>query len=245
MMKAPRGLVQCLAVGALVAIGCRSDGKGPSDHARTPAGSADGRAGDATTPFDLASAITRVTSRCTAASTGKYATDNGVSAAIDICKLKGAYFWKADMDIDCDGQSSVVCNASTDPAYQSQTSFRQSDDKPLISSSLPYVVVPLPSSRFDYRNAGIKPGAVVAVMYAGKVEFGVFGDEGPTNIIGEASYAMAKSLGVDPNPVTGGVNSGVTYVVFTGSGAVVSPIENHASAVTLGKNLVAKLAQEN
>ncbi len=64
-------------------------------------------------------------------------------------------------------------------------------------------------------------------------------------IIGEASYAMASSLGIDPNPASGGVDTGVTYIVFTGQGAVVIPIEDHASAVTLGNQLAAQIIQNN
>jgi hypothetical protein len=194
---------------------------------------------------NLAAELAALTAKCSVASKGKYATDEGAKSTVDICKLNGAYFWKADMDVDCDGQSTAQCNHSTDPWYQNQTSFNQSDGKPLIASKLPYVVIPLPSSRFSYHAANIKPGAVVAVLYNGKLSFGVFGDEGPSNIIGESSYAMAKSLGIDPNPATGGTDSGVTYIAFTGSGAVVSPIENHDKAVSLGATLAATLLKNN
>jgi hypothetical protein len=85
----------------------------------------------------------------------------------------------------------------------------------------------------------------VAVIYNGQVEYGAFGDEGPDNIIGEASYAMASLLGVDPDPSTGGVDSGVTYIAFTGQGAVVDPIEDHAAATAKGAALAAQLLQDN
>ena len=52
---------------------------------------------------------------------------------------------------------------------------------------------------------------------------------------------MAASLGIDPDPATGGADTGVTYIVFTGAGAVVSPIEDHAAAVSLGEVLAAQL----
>ncbi len=180
---------------------------------------------------------------CDVASKAKYKTDDeaALPSNIDICKLPGAFFWKADMDIDCDGKTSTACNASTDPAFQNETSTTDSKGGWLDAASLPYVVVPLPSTRFDYGASGIQLGAVVAVIYGGKVSYGVFGDEGPSNIIGEASYAMAKSLGIDPNPATGGTDSGVTYIVFTGKSAVVAPIEDHSVAVTLGQSLAAKL----
>jgi len=97
------------------------------------------------------------------------------------------------------------------------------------------VVIPNPSGRWSYAAAGIQLGAVVAVVYGDKVEYGVFADTGPAEIIGEASYAMARSLGIDPDPATGGTDSPVAYLVFPGSR--VSPVESHTAAVSLGQEL--------
>src|SRR5438105_943524 len=115
-----------------------------------------------------------------------------------------------------------------------ETSLSDSTGAPLVASTLPYAVIPLPSSRFSYTNAGIKLGAVIGVIYNNKIAYGIFGDEGPDDIIGEASYAMAALLGINPDPRNGGVDSGVTYFTFTTNAAVVSPAENHNNAVTLG-----------
>jgi hypothetical protein len=53
---------------------------------------------------------------------------------------------------------------------------------------------------------------------------------------------MAASFpGIDPDPSTGGADDDVSYVVFTGSDAVVDPIENHDAAVTLGMAKSAEL----
>jgi hypothetical protein len=43
------------------------------------------------------------------------------------------------------------------------------------------------------------------------------GDIGPLNHIGEVSILLAKCLGLSPNPKSGGVESGIVYVVFPGS----------------------------
>lgn len=193
----------------------------------------------------LAERLLALTTRCTPASQARYAPDDGASATIDICGLNGAYFWTADLDVDCDGQASTQCNSTVDPDFQNQTSFTQSNGKALDAAQLPFVVVPLPSSRFDFRSSNIKPGALCIVLYNGHLEFGVFGDEGPSNIIGEASYAMAKSLGINPNPRTGGVDRGVTYFVLAGSSAVVKPIEDHQAAVVLGNTLAQQLIDRN
>jgi hypothetical protein len=165
---------------------------------------------------------------------GDYATDSGLAQTIPICGLTSAVFWKADLDVDCDGKMSTQCNSTTDPSWQNQTSATDSHGNPLDAATLPYVVVPLPSTRWDYSAAGLAFGSVIAVIYMDKVEYGVFGDEGPSTIIGEASYAMASSLGIDPNPATGGADSGVAYIAFTGPSAVVPVIEDHAMAVQLG-----------
>jgi Fungal chitosanase of glycosyl hydrolase group 75 len=182
---------------------------------------------------------------CDPASNGKYKTDFEFSASVPICRLNGAFFWKADMDIDCDGKRTSVCNENADPWYQNQTSAQDSHGRPLDASKLPYVVIPLPSNRFNYRNRGIHLGQVVAVIYNGKLRFGVFGDEGPSQIIGEASYAMAKELGINPDPANGGTDAGVTYLVFTGNDAVVDRLEDTAQTAAIGQQRLQRLLQEN
>jgi hypothetical protein len=187
---------------------------------------------DAATP-PTASELLGKLATCTKVG-GDYATDSGGAQTISICGLTSAVFWKADLDVDCDGKMSTQCNINTDPAYQNQTSATDSAGNPLDAATLPYVVVPLPSTRFDYMTAGLDYGSVIAVIYMDKVEYGVFGDEGPSSIIGEASYRMAQLLGIDPDPSTGGTDTGVAYIAFTGASAVVPVIEDHDMAVQLG-----------
>ncbi|MER6027725.1 glycoside hydrolase family 75 protein [Streptomyces sp. NPDC001851] len=186
--------------------------------------------------------LAKVTS-CAQISNGTYKTDDGAPATVPVCGKNGAVFWKADMDVDCDGQRTASCNEDRDPWYQDDTAFHQSDGKPLAAESLPYVVVPGSSSIWNYAGAGIKGGGVVAVVYGNKVEYAVVGDTGPTQVIGEASYATAKALGIDPDPGHGGVGSGVTYILFKNSKA--SPIESHSAAVTLGDQLARQFLAEN
>jgi hypothetical protein len=173
------------------------------------------------------------TSSCTVASKGKYKTDEETSATVNICKSGSAYFWKSDLDVDCDGVSSSVCNSSTDPWYQGQTSFTTSTGRSFTASTTHYYVIPLPSSKFSYSSAGIKPGTVAAVIYQNKIVYAVFADEGPSGIIGEASYATARDLGIDPNPASGGTDSGVTFIVFKGN--VPSPVETNSVITAKGQ----------
>jgi hypothetical protein len=173
------------------------------------------------------------TNGCKVVSKGKYKTDGETGATVNICQSGSAYIWKADMDVDCDGIATSVCNKSKDPWYQGQTSFTTSKGKSFTASTTRYYVIPLPSSKFSYKSAGIKPGTVAAVIYNGNVQYAVFADEGPPNIIGEASYATAKSLGINPDPKNGGTDSGVTYIVLKGS--VPSPVEDNDAITAKGQ----------
>ncbi|MFJ9920937.1 glycoside hydrolase family 75 protein [Streptomyces rubiginosohelvolus] len=173
---------------------------------------------------------------CSRISKGRYRTDSGsAKATVPVCGTRDAVFWKADMDIDCDGRKTRACNRKTDPYFLPETAFQSSRGEPLDSAALPHVVVPGPSKVWDYRKAGLTGGSVVAVVYRDRVRYGVIGDIGPTGIIGEASYAMAKTLGIDPDPSTGGAESGVTYIAFKNSR--ISPIESRARAQSRGAAL--------
>ncbi|MGW3627718.1 glycoside hydrolase family 75 protein [Streptomyces sp. NPDC000880] len=180
---------------------------------------------------------------CSQISKGGYRTDESAPANIPVCAMNGAVFWQADMDIDCDGRPTDRCNATTDPWFRDATAFQQSDGAQLNSETLPFIVVPGVSEMWDYGSSRIMGGTVAAVIYEGRVQYAVVGDTGPTGIIGEASYATAAALGINPDPRNGGVGSGVTYILFENSR--VSPIESHDGAVTLGEALAKDFLQNN
>lgn len=203
--------------------------------AALPAEAADG----GESPVGAAELLAKV-KNCTRISQGNYRTDQSTAATIPVCGTGEAVFWEADMDIDCDGQVSTVCNTRTDPSFQPRTAFQGSDGKYLDSAEVPFVVVPGPGSLWNYATSGIKGGGVAAVIHGDKVRYAVVGDTGPTGIIGEGSYALAEALGIDPDPRTGGTASGVTYILFKNSKA--SPIESPAAAVSVGEELARKFA---
>jgi len=189
--------------------------------------------------------LAKVTS-CQQISNGLYKTDSETAATIPVCDKNGAVFWKADMDIDCDGIRTAECNENTDPWYQPDTAFHDSKGQPLNAAQLPYVVMPSESAIWRYHaTSGIEGGGVVAIIYNNQVEYAVVGDTGPNKIIGEASYRAGADLGIDPDPSNGGTDSGVTYIVFKGKGAVVSPIEDHAAAITKGEALARQFITNN
>jgi hypothetical protein len=168
-----------------------------------------------------------------------YATDDGEAPTVTPCSLLGAVAWQSDLDVDCDGGKLASCKA--DPAYQPETSTTTSTGEPLDANTIPFVVVPLPGHGFDYTAQGIQLGAAAYVVFGDKLVAGVFGDEGPPDIIGEASFAMAGLLGIDNDPVTGGADAGATFIIFTGADAVVDPIEDHDAATATAKALAGRM----
>lgn len=178
---------------------------------------------------------------CTPVSRGRYRTDDDTPPTIPVCGTDGAVFWTADMDIDCDGRPGPDCNSRTDPLFSSATAYQQSDGRHLSAETLPYIVVPGVSAIWNHRDHGVGGGSVAAVVYRDRVQYAVVGDTGPREIIGEASYATAKALGIHPDPRGGGTPSGVTYIVFKNSRA--TPIESHASAVEVGQRLARLFAR--
>lgn len=193
-----------------------------------------------TAPSDLVALLTACKQ---VAGTTKFAKDSGGSKTVPLCQLNGAIWWTADLDVDCDGGQGAACKA--DPYYQAETSTVDSKGNPLDASTLPFVVVPLPSNGFDYKANGLKLGSVVGVIYQNKIMYGILGDLGPTGVIGEASYAMAQKLGINPSPISGGVDSGVTYVAFTGTSAIVTKKEDAAQAAQIGATRAAAIVQSN
>ncbi|MEV8316566.1 glycoside hydrolase family 75 protein [Streptomyces sp. NPDC059900] len=190
-----------------------------------------------------AALLAKAAGPCKQVSRGKYRTDDGAAENIPVCAKRGAVLWTADMDIDCDGRPSTACNRRTDPLFQDTTAFQESNGRQLSSEYLPYIVVPGASSRWNHTKHGITGGSVAAVIHRDKVLYAVVGDTGPTDLIGEASYAAAKSLGISPDPRKGGTAAGVTYLVFDGPKA--SPIENHRAAVTRGDALARQFLSQN
>jgi hypothetical protein len=183
----------------------------------------------------------RVTGCAQQVSNGRYAERGGLPRDIPVCATANAVHWRSGMTVDCDGQPTDACNENTDPAFQPETAFSQSDGRPLVASRLPYVVVPTPTDEiWNYRDSGIRGGTVVAIVYQDTVVYGVVGDVGPATHIGEASYATAAAAGIDPDPSSGGVSGKVVdYIAFPG--VVASPIEDDGQAVALGEQAAARL----
>jgi hypothetical protein len=164
----------------------------------------------------------------------------GSSVTIDVCKTGTALWWKADMDVDCDGIQTPPCN--TDVTGQPQTSVEgEVPGGDVDPTKLPYFVMPLGSPETEWYQAyGVDLGQVGAVIYKKQVIYGVFADQAGGNFIGEASYKMCGMfIGADNcDPNMGGIDPlDVTYVTFGGTTARLSggDILDHAKHTAVGE----------
>lgn len=198
---------------------------------------------------DLAADLLELTSDCDRLSgTQLFRTDAGRARTIEICKLEGAIWWRADADIDCDGGRSEPC--TSDPWYQASTSSKDSTGQFIDSATVPHFVVPMSGSGFRPSDHGIRTswsaiGSAGAILYDGQLLFAPYADAGPRHVVGELSAAAADELGIPNHPVSGGVADGVTYIIFTGDDAYVSPIESRAAAESIGEELAQRLLENN
>jgi hypothetical protein len=209
---------------------------------------------DATPPIDVTDAfapptagdLVAITNTCVKqVSAALLKSKPGATPSVAICQLSNAIFWTSGLQVLCAGKSTTTCNASTDPQFQNSTTAVDSLGEYLDAAALPYVEVSAPTSNFDYRMFNVAMGTVVAVVHRQKLtlEYGIVGTVGQNDTIGDASYRMAESLGVDPDPVMGGTNNPVTYIAFQNPIVTVSMNENHDEAVRLGQAAAAALVQ--
>jgi Fungal chitosanase of glycosyl hydrolase group 75 len=179
---------------------------------------------------------------------GGFGLDGPGSISIKACP--GVLFWKADMDVDCDGIQTPPCN--TDPQGQPQSSLKDiAPSGDVDPTKLPYFVIPLgkPETAW-YTQHGVELGQVGAVIYNGQVRYGIFADEAGGFFIGEASYAMCQLFlgkpanGKDPcSPIDGGLDqAAITYVTFTGAAnqAKGQDLYNHAKHTQMGEAAASK-----
>ncbi|MEW2251050.1 glycoside hydrolase family 75 protein [Streptomyces sp. NPDC006975] len=179
---------------------------------------------------------------CTPVSRGRYRTDEDAPPTVPVCGTRDAVLWTADLDVDCDGRPTARCNDATDPLFTETTAFTEADGRSPSAEDLPYIVVPAPSDRWDHRTAGVRGGSVAAVVHADRVRYAVVGDIGPSDLIGEASYATARALGIEADPHGGGTPSGVTYIVFRDS--EVKPLADRAAVEAVGERLARQFVRD-
>lgn len=140
----------------------------------------------------------------------------------------GIFAYTSGMAINTDGS-----DPDADPDHQNQTAWQDSNGAHLGAHSVPYYVLgddcaskTVPCSYFFYGEHNITGCQFALMFYKNKVIGAVFGDTQTANNqttssndsreLGEASVAAADMLGIPSSGTTGGVDDGVTVVIFAG-----------------------------
>ncbi|MDT7804165.1 MAG: hypothetical protein QOI78_7598 [Actinomycetota bacterium] len=146
----------------------------------------------------------------------------------------GVYAYSSSLAVDDDGS-----DPDSDPDHQDETTFQDSNGDQLAAHHVPFYVLgddcydrKSPCPHFFYKEHGIKGRQFALMFYKSKVIGAIFGDtqtgndqttsDNDSRELGEASVKAASSLGIPSSGTTGGVDNGVTVVIFSGSSWVVN-----------------------
>ncbi len=235
---------------ALLPLACSSGPVSVGDDRQAAAAGGGGASGEAGAAGEAgtnngsptASELLGLLDPCVMISDGLLAREAGKTKDVPVCGLRNAVYWTSQLSVDCDGKRSDVCNAQTDPQSSPTTVGKDSAGESLDAAVVPFVEVPRASAAFDYEAAGLSMGSVVAVIYKGKLAYGVLGQEQAQDVIGAASVAMADLLGIDSDPIKGGLQSkDVTYLAFAGADYVAPALEDVPASEALAQRAAAEL----
>ena len=236
--------------GAAGAAGAGTSGAasgGAPNGGGSSGGSAGAFAGDGGAPSGPPTAVqlADLLEPCAMISDGLLAREAGKTRDVPVCALNSAVYWTSQLSVDCDGKRTDTCNSTTDPQSSSNTLGKDSNGDSLDAAVVPFVEVPRASVTFDYEAAGLHMGSVVAVIYKDKVAYGVLGQEQAQDVIGAASVKMAELLGINPDPIRGGLQvKEVSYFAFKGPEYVVPALEDVVAAAKLGESAAAELVAQ-
>ena len=224
-----------------------------ADAATTPTAAAAGSA-TTTTSYTPAQVLAGVQANMTTAN--KVNTKphiNTMTRAMNVNVYQvasGVYAYTSSLAVDDDGS-----DPDPDPDHQNQTTFQDSNGAQLAAHHVPFYVLgddcwdrTSPCPHFFYRDHNIKGRQFALMFYQGKVIGSIFGDTQTANNqttsdndsreLGEASVKAASLLGIPSSGTTGGVDNGVTVVIFSGPQWVV-----HGTNSTLNANAQALVQQ--
>ena len=154
---------------------------------------------------------------------------------VNVYQVKpGVYAYTSGMAIDTDGS-----DPDPDPDHQGETTWEDSNGNALGAHHVPFYVLgddcwdrTSPCPHFFYRERSMSGRQFALMFYNGKVIGSIFGDTQTANSqttsdndsreLGEASVKAAQLLGIPSSGTTGGVDNGVTVVMFSGSSWVVN-----------------------
>ena len=156
----------------------------------------------------------------------------------------GVYAYSSSLAVDDDGS-----DPDPDPDHQNQTTFQDSNGKQLAAHHVPFYVLgddcfdrKTPCPHFFYKEHNIQGRQFALMFFKGKVIGAIFGDTQTGNNqttssndsreLGEASVKAASLLGIPSSGTTGGVDNGVTVVIFSGPSWVVNGTNSNLNTTT-------------
>jgi hypothetical protein len=154
----------------------------------------------------------------------------------------GVFAYTSGLAIDTDGS-----DPDPDPDHQGQTTWRDSNGKSLGAHHVPFYVLgddcfdkKSPCPHFFFKEHNIKGRQFALMFYKGKCIGSIFGDTQTANDqdtsdndsreLGEGSVKAAQLLGIPSSGTSGGVDNGVTVVIFSGSSWVVNGTNSNLNA---------------
>jgi hypothetical protein len=154
----------------------------------------------------------------------------------------GVFAYSSSLAVDDDGS-----DPDPDPDHQGETTFQDSNGKALAAHHVPFYVLgddcwdrKSPCPHFFYKEHNIKGRQFALMFYKSKCIGAIFGDtqtgndqttsDNDSRELGEASVKAASSLGIPSSGTTGGVDNGVTVVIFSGSSWVVNGSNSNLNA---------------
>jgi hypothetical protein len=147
-------------------------------------------------------------------------------------------YYECKFDVDNDGSGG---NSGNDPFHLTDTSLHDMQGIALDANQVPFAVLPLDRAQSSVKRPGLTDFGKGLGLGVGDVGIAfwrtkssgpvqsccfIYGDTGPANKLGEGSVRLASALGIDPDPVTGGIDSrtiqrlgkGIVHIAFPGSG---------------------------
>jgi hypothetical protein len=208
----------------------------------------------ADTTVDTAAAASATPAQVLAAIKKKMTTANKVNSKPHINTMtraknvnvfqvaSGVFAYTSSMAIDTDGS-----DPDPDPDHQGQTTFQDSNGKQLGAHHVPFYVLgddcfdrKKPCPHFFFKEHNIKGRQFALMFFKGKCIGSIFGDtqtgndqttsDNDSRELGEASVKAAQLLGIPSSGTTGGVDNGVTVVIFSGPSWVVNGTNSNLNA---------------
>jgi hypothetical protein len=154
----------------------------------------------------------------------------------------GVFAYTSSLAVDDDGS-----DPDPDPDHQGETTFQDSNGKQLAAHHVPFYVLgddcwdrKSPCPHFFYKEHNIKGRQFALMFYKSKCIGAIFGDtqtgndqttsDNDSRELGEASVKSASLLGIPSSGTTGGVDNGVTVVIFSGSSWIVNGSNSNLNA---------------